>query len=107
MYRTENLPHHDGRGKVSTPEQQQATLAVVKANNVMRLLEIQDAVKEDYVMFSNINTASLVTTGKILKRKQIYMRQDYRVPSESNSEWIKGHRQDYVWLKFYRNLILL
>ena len=76
--------------------QQQETIIVnmVLQNNLIRLREIQQRVEEDNVNFEGINSVSLSTIDRVLKRKSL--KQAYRVPFERNSERVKELRYQYV-----------
>jgi hypothetical protein len=78
--------------------QQQETIIVnmVLQNNLIRLREIQQRVEEDNVNFEGINSVSLSTIDRVLKRNLISLKQAYRVPFERNSERVKELRYQYV-----------
>ncbi len=63
---------------------------MVVANNAIRLREIQAAVIADQGAFRNINSVSLATIDRVLKRNHFRMKQLYRVPFQRNSDIVKG-----------------
>lgn len=65
-------------------EQESALVDMVVANNTIRLCEIQAAVIADQGVFRNINSVSLATIERVLKRNQVRMKQLYRVPFQRN-----------------------
>ncbi len=83
--------------------QQQETIIVnmVFQNNLIRLREIQQRVEEDNVNFEGINSVSLSTIVRVLKRNLISLEQAYRVPFERNSERVKELRYQYVQVSNY------
>lgn len=78
--------------------QQQEALIVdmVLQNNAIRLREIQERVVEDNANFEGMNSVSLSTIDRVLKRNRLRMKQVYRVPFERNSERVKELRCQYV-----------
>ncbi|XP_018949691.2 uncharacterized protein LOC109078969 [Cyprinus carpio] len=100
LFRNENrihtLPHTGGRGKIFSIEQESAIVDMVVANNAIRLCEIQAAVTADQGAFRNINSVSLVTIDRVLKRNHVRMKQLYRVPFQRNSDIVKEARFQYV-----------
>lgn len=71
---------------------------MVVANNAIRLREIQSAVIEDNV-FANIESVSVATIDRVLRRNEMRMKQLYKVPFERNSERVKEMRHQYVQVK--------
>lgn len=69
---------------------------MVIANNSIRLREIQSAIINDNNVFANINSVSISTIDRVLKRHQMTMKQLYKVPFERNSERVKALRYQYV-----------
>ncbi|XP_016313101.1 uncharacterized protein LOC107666353 [Sinocyclocheilus anshuiensis] len=69
---------------------------MVIANNSIRLREIQSAIINDNNVFANINSVSISTIDRVLKRHQMTMKQLYKVPFERNSERVKELRYQYV-----------
>lgn len=69
---------------------------MVLQNNLIRLREIQQRVEEDNENFEGINSVSLSTIDRVLKRNLISLKQVYRVPFERNSERVKELRYQYV-----------
>ncbi len=95
--------------------QQQETIIVnmVLQNNLIRLREIQQRVEEDNVNFEGINSVSLSTIDRVLKRNLISLKQAYRVAFERNSERVKELRyvqvimsRDYTALLSYCTSLL-
>lgn len=83
--------------------QQQETIIVnmVLQNNLICLREIQQRVEEDNVNFEGINSVSLSTIDRVLKRNLISLKQAYRVPFERNSERVKELRYQYVQVSYH------
>ncbi len=54
---------------------------MVVENNAIRLREIKSAIIEDHI-FENIQTVSISTIDRVLKRHQMNMKQLYTVPFE-------------------------
>ncbi|XP_026991161.2 uncharacterized protein LOC113635738 [Tachysurus fulvidraco] len=69
---------------------------MVLQNNAIRLCEIQERVVEDNANFEGMNSVSLSTIDRVLKRNRLRMKQVYRVPFERNSERVKELRCQYV-----------
>lgn len=74
---------------------------MVVANNAIRLREIQTAVIQDHNMFANVNSVSVATIDRVLKRHQIGTKQLYKVPFERNSDRVKEIRYQYVQVRVY------
>ncbi|XP_019213039.2 uncharacterized protein LOC109201840 [Oreochromis niloticus] len=89
-------PRGGGRGPLFTPQQEEAICAMVIANNAIKLREIQSAVIENYTVFGNIESVSISTIDKVLKKNEIHMKQLYKVPFERNSDRVKEIRHQYV-----------
>ena len=53
---------------------------MVHENNTIKLREIQQKIIEDHVNFEGINSVSLSTVDRVLKRNRPRMKQLYRVP---------------------------
>ena len=66
---------------------------MVIANNAIRLKEIQSAVIEDNNVFGNIESVSIATIDRVLKRNEMH-----KVPFEWNGERVKEIRHQYVQL---------
>ncbi|XP_042618998.1 uncharacterized protein LOC109102581 [Cyprinus carpio] len=94
--RIHTLPHTGGRGKIFSIEQESAIVDMVVANNAIRLREIQAAVIADQGAFRNINSVSLATIDRVLKRNHVRMKQLYRVPFQRNSDIVKEARFQYM-----------
>ncbi|KAL2085709.1 hypothetical protein ACEWY4_019029 [Coilia grayii] len=94
--RIERQPRRGGRGPLFTPQQEEAICAMVIANNAIRLREIQSAVIEDGNVFGNIESVSVATIDRVLKRNEMRMKQLYNVPFERNGERLKEIRHQYV-----------
>jgi len=73
-------------------QQEEAICAMVIANNAIRLREIQSAVTEDDNIFGNIESVSVSTIDRLLRRNEIRMKQLYNVPFERNSDRVKEIR---------------
>lgn len=59
--------------------------------------EIQQKIIEDHANFEGINSVSLTTVDRVLKRN----RQLYRVPFDRNSDRVKEQRFQYVQVGIY------
>ena len=57
---------------------------MVIANNAIRLREIQSAVIDDDNIFGNIESVSIATIDRVLRRNEMCMKQLYKVPFERN-----------------------
>ena len=88
-HRMARQPHRGGRRPLFTPEQEQAICTMVVENNAIRLREIKSAIIEDNNIFENIQTVSISTIDRVLKRHQMSMKQLYNVPFERNCERVK------------------
>ena len=62
---------------------------MVKANNAIRLREIESAILEDNNVFENIQSISISTIDRVLKRHQMSMKELYQVPFERNGDRVK------------------
>lgn len=91
--------HRGGRGPFFTPEQEEAICTMVVENSAIRLRAIRSAIKEDNNIFANIQTVSISTIDRVLKRHQMNMKQLYTVPFERNGERVKEPRYQYVQVK--------
>ncbi|KAJ8332377.1 hypothetical protein SKAU_G00425500, partial [Synaphobranchus kaupii] len=94
--RTERLPRRGGRERVFTAEQETAIVNMVLENNAITITQIQSAIIDDQDIFLNINTVSLATMDRVLRRNTLRMKQVYRVPFDRNSNRVKQLRYDYV-----------
>ncbi|XDV31412.1 hypothetical protein PO909_034101 [Leuciscus waleckii] len=77
--RTARLPQTSGRGRLFNPQQEEAICTMVRANNAMRLREMQRTIIEDNDVFENIHTVSISAIDRVLHRNQMSMKQLYRV----------------------------
>ncbi len=80
---------------------------MVIANNAIRLREIQSAVIEDDNIFGNIESVSIATIDRVLRRNEMRMKQLYNVPFERNSDRVKEIRLQYVQVKHVCVLCIL
>ncbi|KAL7839610.1 hypothetical protein SRHO_G00262680 [Serrasalmus rhombeus] len=94
--RSAGLPHRGGRGPLFTPQQEDAICEMVIANNAIRLREIQSAIIDKHDIFENIQSVSISTIDRVLRKNQMRMKQLYRVPSERNGDRVKELRYQYV-----------
>lgn len=69
-----------------SPHQETLTVDMVRENNAIKLSEIQQKIIEDHVNFEGINSVSLSTVDRVLKRNRLRMKQLYRVPFDCNSD---------------------
>ncbi|KAJ8272950.1 hypothetical protein GJAV_G00095410 [Gymnothorax javanicus] len=86
--RTAGQLHRSGRGPLFTPEQEEAICTMVVENNATRHRELKSAIIEDNNIFENIQTVSISTIDRVLKRHQMNMKQLYTVPFEK--KWLKS-----------------
>ncbi|ROL45682.1 Protein kinase C alpha type [Anabarilius grahami] len=94
--RIERLPHGGGRTGMFSPHQETLIVDMVRENNAIKLSEIQQKFIEDHVNFEGINSVSLFTVDRVLKRNRLRMKQLYRVPFDRNSDRVKEQRFQYV-----------
>ncbi|XP_049913876.1 uncharacterized protein LOC126398513 isoform X2 [Epinephelus moara] len=99
--RIERLPHGGGRTGMFSPHQETLIVDMVRENNTIKLREIQQKIIEDHVNFEGINSVSLSTVDRVLKRNRLRMKQLYRVPFERNSDRVKEQRFQYVQVGIY------
>ncbi|XP_042610365.1 uncharacterized protein LOC122143832 isoform X2 [Cyprinus carpio] len=90
--RIERLPHGGGRTGMFSPHQETLIVDMVRENNAIKLCEIQQKIIEDHVNFEGINSVSLSTVDRVLKRNRLRMKQLYRVPFDRNSDRVKEQR---------------
>lgn len=96
MSRIGRQPQVGGRRKLLNEQQEQEICNMVIANNAITLRQIRNAILLDNVMFQNINSISISTIDRVLKKHQMTMKQIYRVPFERNSDRVKELRYQYV-----------
>ncbi|KAK6305700.1 hypothetical protein J4Q44_G00244800 [Coregonus suidteri] len=89
-------PCTGGRGKLLNEQQEQEICNMVMANNAITLRQIRAAILQDNAIFQNVNSISISTIDRILKKHQMTMKQIYRVPFERNSDRVKELRYQYV-----------
>ena len=89
-------PSGGGRQRLFTQQQELAIVDLVRANNAIRLNQLQQQILADREAFNNIERDSISTISLILVKHQITMKQLYRVPFERNSVRVKGLRREYV-----------
>ncbi|XP_053337077.1 uncharacterized protein LOC128509381 isoform X1 [Clarias gariepinus] len=89
-------PQVGGRRKLLNEQQEREICNMVIANNAIKLRQIRNAILLDNVMFQNINSISISTKDRVLKKHQMTMKQIYRVPFERNSDRVKELRYQYV-----------
>jgi len=80
-------PNSRGRGKILTDQQEQAVVDLVWARNDTRLTEICQYILDNEDMFNNVGSIlSLPTIARILKRRQVSLKQLYHVSFEMQTE---------------------
>ncbi|XP_051779521.1 F-box only protein 44-like [Erpetoichthys calabaricus] len=89
-------PTGGGRPRLFTQQQELAIVNLVRANNAIRLHQLQQQILEDTQVFNNINRVSITTIRRILVKHNMTMKQLYRVQFERNSVGVKGLRHEYV-----------
>lgn len=72
---------------------------MVTANNAIRLREIQQSIIQDNNVFQHIESVSISTIDRVLKRHQMTMKQLYKVPFQRNDDRVKELRYQYVQVK--------
>ncbi|KAL0180192.1 hypothetical protein M9458_025634, partial [Cirrhinus mrigala] len=83
-------------GQLLSEQQEQEICNMVMANNAITLRQIHAAILQDNAIFQNVNSISISTTDRTLKKHQMTMKQIYRVPFERNSDRVKELRYQYV-----------
>ncbi len=68
FYRTAQQPRAGGRAAIFNHQQEQEICNMVIVNNSIRLREIQSAIINDNNVFANINSVSISTIDRVLKR---------------------------------------
>ncbi|ROL51435.1 hypothetical protein DPX16_22531 [Anabarilius grahami] len=91
-------PTGGGRQCLFTQQQELAIVNLVRANNAIRLHQLQQQILADRQVFNNINRVSITTIRRILVKHNMTMKQLYRVPFERNSVRVKELRHEYVQL---------
>ncbi|KAL2083220.1 hypothetical protein ACEWY4_020993 [Coilia grayii] len=66
--RTARQVHRGGRGRIFTPQQEMAICNIVVENNAITLREIQTTILEDNDKFANVQTVSISTIDRVLKK---------------------------------------
>jgi len=94
--RTEREPHRGGRTCTFTAEQETDIVKMVRENNTITLRQIQTRILADHATFRNIQTVSLSTLDRVLRRNAMRMKQVYRVLFDRNTDHIKELRQEFV-----------
>ncbi|XP_016372823.1 uncharacterized protein LOC107712180 [Sinocyclocheilus rhinocerous] len=89
-------PTGGGRQRLFTQQQELAIVNLVRANNAIRLHQLQQQILADRQVFNNINRVSITTIRRILVKHNMTMKQLYRVPFERNSVRVKELRHEYV-----------
>ncbi|XP_078029674.1 uncharacterized protein LOC144466487 [Epinephelus lanceolatus] len=89
-------PRTGGRRTLLSREQERDICNIVMANNAITLREIRNTIIQDNLIFQNINTISISTIDRVLKKHEMSMKQLYRVPFERNSDRVKELRFQYV-----------
>ncbi|KAI7800946.1 hypothetical protein IRJ41_015737 [Triplophysa rosa] len=95
-WRIRRQPCTGGRGKLLNEQQEQEICNMVMANNAITLRQIHAAILQDNAIFQNVNSISISTIDRILKKHQMTMKQIYRVPFERNSDRVKELWYQYV-----------
>ncbi len=83
-----------------SPHQETLIVDMVHENNAIKLSEIQQKIIEDHVNFEGINSVSLSTVDRVLKRNRLRIN-SYRVPFDRNSDRVKEQRFQYVQVGIY------
>ena len=73
---------------------------MVVENNAIRLRKIKNAIIEDNNIFENIQSVSISTIDRVLKRHQMNMKQLYTVPFERNGERVKELAKN-IWVLLF------
>ena len=72
---------------------------MVVANNAIRLREIKEAVLADQGTFVNVNSVSVATIGRVVKRNLVATKQLYMIPFQRNRDDVKAARAQYVQVR--------
>ena len=96
LYRIARRPTRGGRQRLFTQQQELAIVNLVRANNAIRLHQLQQQILADGQVFNNINRVSITTIRRILVKHNMTMKQLYRVPLERNGVGVKERRHEYV-----------
>ncbi|XP_073474085.1 uncharacterized protein [Aquarana catesbeiana] len=96
MSRIGRQPGTGGRRKLLNEQQEQEICNMVFANNAITLRQIRTEILQNNAIFQNVNSISISTIARILKKHQMTMKQIYRVPFERNSDRVKELRYQYV-----------
>ena len=96
FYRMARRPTGGGRQRLFTQQQELAIVNLVRANNAIRVHQLQQQILADRQVFNNINLVSITTIRRILVKHNMTMKQLYRVPFERNSVRVKELRHEYV-----------
>ncbi|XP_061669556.1 uncharacterized protein LOC133497566 [Syngnathoides biaculeatus] len=94
--RINRLPQNGGRDKLFNASQEAAIVAMVAANNAIRLRDIKEAIIADKLTFPDIDSVSLSTIDRVLKHKNIALKKVFRVPFQRNADVLKEARYRYV-----------
>ncbi|XP_061561321.1 uncharacterized protein LOC133417554 isoform X1 [Phycodurus eques] len=94
--RINRLPQNGGRDKLFNANQEAAIVAMVAANNAIRLRDIKEAIIADKLTFPDIDNVSLSTIDRVLKHKNVALKKVFRVPFQRNSDAVKEARCRYV-----------
>ncbi|XP_078019105.1 uncharacterized protein LOC144458964 [Epinephelus lanceolatus] len=92
-------PTGSGRQRLFTQQQELAIVNLVRANNAIRLHQLQQQILADRQVFNNINQVSITTIRRILVKHNMTIKQLYRVPFERNGVRVKELRHEYVQVK--------
>jgi len=89
-------PAGGGLQRLFTQQQELAIVNLVRANNAIRLHQLQQQILADRQVFNNINRVSITTIRRILVKHHMTMKQLYRVPFERNSVRVKELQHEFV-----------
>lgn len=107
--RTERLPVRGGRERLLSPEQETEIINMVRQNNAITLKQLQRHIIANNDVFHNVQTVSLSTVDRVLRKNLMTMKQVYKVPFSRNTERVKDLRHDYVQVSDvqFHNLCIL
>lgn len=96
FYKMARRPTGGGRQRLFTQQEELAIVNLVRANNAIRLHQLQQQILADRQVFTNINRVSITTIRRILVKHNMTMKQLYRVPFEKNSVRVKELQHENV-----------
>ena len=81
---------------VFSVQQERALVDMAVQRNDITIKEIQQQIIAHNGVFENIQSISLTTIGRTLKKHQVTLKQIYLVPFQRNEDRVKALRMEYV-----------